>query len=75
MTGERMDENVDVSEVYQQMDELGRAKFDAALAQVQLRRTTKRIAELENQQAENENQIAAKVAAQNGKTPVGSGRA
>lgn len=69
MTGEHMpDEQVDVTEVYQAMDELGRAKFDAALAQVRMASMAKRIAELENQQT-------AAAAESNGKAPVGSGRA
>lgn len=40
---------IDLNEILAEMDELGRAKFDAALERVKVRKLEERIAELENQ--------------------------
>lgn len=44
--------DVSVSEVLAVMDELGRAKFDAALNLVRARKAMQRVAELEQQRSE-----------------------
>lgn len=45
-----MNPEIDVNEVLEELDELGRAKFDAALGRVRLRKALARIDELERQQ-------------------------
>lgn len=46
-----MDEQIDLNEVIAEMNELGRALFDAAHARVLLKRMQGRVAELENEKA------------------------
>lgn len=43
---------IDLNEILAEMDELGRAKFDAALERVKVRKLEERIAELERQHGE-----------------------
>lgn len=69
------DEPIDLQEIINEMDELGRAKFDAALERVKTRKVAEqnellraRVAELESQHAESQNQVAAKRPA-NGRVP------
>lgn len=45
------DINVDVNEVIAEMDELGRAKFDAAHQRVLNKHLVRRVAELENERS------------------------
>jgi hypothetical protein len=45
-----MDNNVDLAELFEVMDELGRAKLNEGLALLQAKRLRARVAELENQQ-------------------------
>ena len=42
---------IDVSEVLEELDPLGRALFDTALARTQVRKLTERVAELEGRLA------------------------
>jgi hypothetical protein len=43
---------IDVAEVLEELDPLGKALFDAALGRVRLRKAMERIAELERQHGE-----------------------
>lgn len=43
--------SIDLSEIIEELDELGRAKFDAAVERVKNRKLTERIAELEAREA------------------------
>lgn len=45
-----MNSEIDVNEVLEELDPLGKALFDAALGRVRLRKAMERIAELERQQ-------------------------
>lgn len=44
------DEPIDLQEIIDEMDELGRAKFDAALGRVKVRKLQARVGELEERE-------------------------
>jgi hypothetical protein len=58
---DRMD-NIELSDLFEVMDELGRAKLNEALARVQMKRMQERIAELENAQVSKPRPVDGKAA-------------
>lgn len=53
--------SIDLQEILDQMDELGRAKFDAALERVKSAKLQARVDELEARERDSENQRGANV--------------